>query len=698
MIIVQISQIHVQAVETIELNSLPIENSNNGLTKKLLTNETIELLGPFAETNFYYELLSELSPKDYYVQFNITNSELLIEPSSLTIKIDGEPVKTVALKGSTSHEVRVELTGSALNKGVHTITASFTGHIKDGVCVSQNSTGNWMSIQIDSFLNIHSFESNSNLSLDQYPKIFTGTLQHKIQVIIPQNPSSNTLAGAHILANYISQLSDPNSVDVVYENEIRKITGNVIFVGGKNEFLSSWIKETFKQTIGQVKSDALSISLMKLKNETTSVHALVILANEPSIISDKIEILTNQQFIQQLTKDSAQITKVPSQSTNEDLDKNEITFSELGMADLLLNNVNTRTNTYFYYLPEGPFAIENPSIALHFKRTDIIESYNEISSNQPTQTTFNDEKVELIVYINDVPHAIDIQTLEEDAVGNIYANIPIDKKTLGDQYLLTVQVETKGLKTENPCLLSDQTKWLYVFDDSKIVLPKVLKENQYEMYFNHFPFPFVNESDKVLIILPDTKVEQKDLQDLLGVLTTNNKLPDFQFLSTKEVTEEQLRSSHLIFLGGPSAHQSLQTKAQDLLVKESNNVPLLDEHGFVQSEVEFYGYMQKNPWSNQSFYMVVFDHLNGSNRYYSREMLSFLRDTDQPVSIVVQTGPDKLFTNTQDVQVEIDGGKKSDNHLQQASIFTLSIGFVVMLFIMIGLIFIFSKRKKRYFK
>ncbi|RKJ29833.1 hypothetical protein D7X33_42205, partial [Butyricicoccus sp. 1XD8-22] len=242
---------------------------------------------------------------------------------------------------------------------------------------------------------------------------------------------------------------------------------------------------------------------------------------------------------------------------------------------------------------------------------------------------------------------------------------------------------------------TDQKKWLYVFDDSKIVIPTVSKNIDFDYFFNSFPFPFVNETEDMFIILPEKGIPNKDLQNLFEVLRTNNKLSNFSILKSNEVTEEILSSGNLIFIGGGDDHKQLQSKAENLIVKEINNVPKLEEYGFLQPEVKYYSYMQKNPWNEKQYDMVVFDSLNNTNQYFSKEILAFVRDTDKKVSVVVQTGPDKLFTNAENVQTVQDDESTVDTlKVQQSSIFTWSIGFGVILLLIIVTIFIYTKQRK----
>ncbi|RKJ24530.1 hypothetical protein D7X33_43850, partial [Butyricicoccus sp. 1XD8-22] len=235
-----------------------------------------------------------------------------------------------------------------------------------------------MTIQLNSFINIDSARSVSNVSLDSYPELFTGTVDHKINVIIPKAASNETLKGAHIIANYLSSISDTDSVSVVTEDEVKKLEGNIILIGGKSEFKSSWILEVIKKSVNQLKDDELFISHMQLKNKENAVDALVVLSNDPIAIAEKSEVLTIQHFIDQLSDESLKINELPS-TKKMGGNGNVITFSEIGLTDIMFDNLNTKTDEYFFYLPKNKMEIERPSIELHLKRSDIIDSYQQLS-------------------------------------------------------------------------------------------------------------------------------------------------------------------------------------------------------------------------------------------------------------------------------------------------------------------------------
>lgn len=120
-----------------------------------LFNESIQLYGLEQEKTLFYEVFSKPLTKKNELVLNIEYSELLVSPSSITVSVDGKPLVTKALQQKKpTTKVVVPLQDDALKKGVHEVTISFYGVIKEGMCVVQESTGNWLSIRADSYIQL----------------------------------------------------------------------------------------------------------------------------------------------------------------------------------------------------------------------------------------------------------------------------------------------------------------------------------------------------------------------------------------------------------------------------------------------------------------------------------------------------------------------------------------------------------------
>lgn len=678
--------IEVFANKMIEMDEQTIQIVHKEVTEQTLTNEPIELYGPYAEAQFYYELDSDVTAKNQYIQLEIAKSSLLIDPSSITIKVDDEPIYTTSLSDDDIETVKVPLEGVALAEGGHLITVSFDGFVKEGICVPQYTTGNWMTILTDSYLHIHTLPNNtSNLLLSDYPGAYIGSLDNQVLVVIPDSSSMETLQSAQMIANFLSNQSLEDTVAVVHEQEVDQINGNVIVVGGTEEFETTWVKKALEGEVMQVEPESLYLSQVQLNQDNRAVYALVVLANNTDTILKNVELLTNSQYFEQFSGDVIQVSELPTPMEAES-DEDEVTFSDIGMPDIELNSLHTKTETYYYGLPMETGAIQNPSIELNLKRSATLKS---------AQDTEIKDEVELIVLINEIPHSVDVRALEEDENGNIHVVIPLDPETIQSRSLLTLRVETTGLRMDQSCVALDQNRWIYLFNNSKLNLKASGNVENEEKYFNYFPKPFANRNEELIIVLPEQGIANDDLLALFNVLSTGNRLPVVKLKQTTELEEDELKNGNIIFIGSLEEHKQLVPLEEKLIVHYEEGVPQLSEQGFIASEVRNYGLMQANPW-NEHYSMLVLDNLDGSEQYFTKDFLAYLQYTENVASIAVQTGPDQFFTNTMQLQQNKTDKDDTKQGASDTNTIMWAIGLLGLLIVIGILIIYYMKRRKRF--
>ncbi|MBS3680749.1 cellulose biosynthesis cyclic di-GMP-binding regulatory protein BcsB [Ornithinibacillus massiliensis] len=677
--------IEVFANKMIEIDEQSIQIVHKEVTEQTLTNEPIELYGPYAEAQFYYELDADVTAENQYIQLEIAKSSLLIDPSSMTIKVDEEPIYTESLSDDDIETVKVPLEGAALAEGGHLITVSFDGFVKEGICVPQYTTGNWMTILTDSYLHIQSLPNNTgDLSLSQYPKSYIGSLENQVLVVIPESPSMETLQSGQMIANFLSNQSLEDTVAVVSEQEVDQINGNVIIVGGTEEFETAWVKKAIEGEIEQVEPESLYLSQVQLQQEDRAVQALIVLGDNTDTILKNVELLTNNQYYEQFSGEIIQVSELPTTMDDESED-GEVTFSDIGMPDVELNSLHTKTETYYYALPMETSTIQNPSIELNLKRSATLTSEKD--------TELKDE-VELLVLINEIPHSVDVRALEEDENGNIHVVIPIDLETIKSRSLLTLRVETTGLRMDQSCVALDQNRWIYLFNDSKLNLKASGDRESEEKYFNYFPKPFANRNEELILVLPEQGIANGDLLALFNVLSTSNRLPVMKLKQTTELEEDELKNGNVIFIGSLEEHKQLVPFKEDLIVHYEEGVPQLSEQGFIASEVRNYGFIQANPW-NEYYSMVVLDSLDGENQYFSKDFLSYLQYTENVASVAVQTGPDQFFTNSMQLEQHKTDKREAKHEANDTNTVVWAIGFIGLLLVIGILIVYYMKRRKR---
>lgn len=213
------------ATTEISTDKLDIVHQMKSVSRQPITNIPIELTGSQQDANFYYELTEDTSGKNNQLVLNITYSELLISPSSLTISIDGEAIMSKPINGKNQEKIVVPLTDRFLKKGVHTVNIAFSGVIKEGVCINQNTSGNWLTIGIDSYLQFNRQLNKQAPTLMDYPNEFIGTADQPVYIVLPESASMDTLNSGYMLATYLAKQSEfEESVKVIRESQVKKIS------------------------------------------------------------------------------------------------------------------------------------------------------------------------------------------------------------------------------------------------------------------------------------------------------------------------------------------------------------------------------------------------------------------------------------------------------------------------------------------
>lgn len=598
--------------------TIPIK-STNAANKIALTNDRIHLAGPYAETNFYYNLTEDLTPGDYFVQLALEHSSLLIASSALTVFIDGKPIESFSLQ-EPLQKVKVMLPGEALTEGSHTLTVNFTGYMKEGICVPQDASANWLTIQVTSYLQLTNAVTTQP-SLTDYPQRF---MQDTL-LIMPENPSVETLEAALSIAQTLAS----DSVQLVEEQDVKHVTEAFLLIGTASEFSSSWVKALLANET--IPNKGLHLTTKHVQHAEASAQMLLVTAQaaEDMLL---YPMLTTTHFMKQLASHTMTIPALPAIETTPLLET--IQLKDIGLPSFTLNSQMTSTNTYFYYLPMSKHSLNAPSFTVNFKVSQLI-------SQQSTELLPNN--AELIVYLNDVPHPIDLSEASGEQM--LSETIPFDPAILKESQLLTVRIAGNGLAMKDPCITTDRTNWIYIDESSAIHLPIVNEVDNKPLAFQQFPFPFVTQDEKLTIVFADD-VTTSELVGLYKALAIPNQQLDLQLLN--EATPEQLVGSHVIFVGGATKHPVL-AGTDSLLVSYENGVPNLLEEGFIPTDHTTFAFLQPSRWDD-NYAMLVLDRLADTSPYIAEETLNFLRNNRSTATIL--THQQEIVTNEDSTETE----------------------------------------------
>jgi len=657
----------VAATITVDDKTMVIEG--NQKHNKPLLSQPIELQGPSSSRDFYYNLEDDVKLNGQQVTFQIQHSELLIAPSSFTVKVDDVAIKTVPLKADALKQtIIVNLPKEALIKGTHKITASFYGILKEGICVPPGNAGNWLRIDILSSISAFSEESQA-WALNSYPSAFLGYEGYATTIILPKNASEATLNSGYQLSAYLSEHGETN-VLIKREGAVNQISGPIVVVGAKNEFSTSLFKNMLEKM--DVSDDAMTLSMQELLN-TNSNHRVPLLAvtsSNAKAIEERLSFLTEARLFGQLIGNTLAIKDLPKIDSTSD---SMIPFKQFGFEDRILSSQSSMTPHYYVSLPQ-----------LEANKEAVMRLMLKKSASIPDNKEDDDRKLELIAYINNVPHSVDLRKLEQSTTDMYEVLLPIQTNVLNQQSIIDIQFEVTGFQLEDPCETTNERYWLYIDSDSSLSITKDAAETTFTL--RDFPNSF---HDHTLMVIPDNEnMDDATMVSIYKALMMNGKMAQITLMKDKDVTEEDLQKHAVIFMGDIKQHKWLS--------KNATNIPHTSEQlvqqGFLPEAIGQYAYMTKNFWQDNQPLLWVhsLEDVSVKGDFYAH-----LKETDSQTTAAIETKEGQFVVavdqnvNNQDVKTDKKG---------EISIVLIAEFVGLILVITVILYIILRKRKKNQVK
>ena len=654
------------ATHTVQTTDVKIEVDEN--FKRPIATKAVEMQGTESTQEFYYTLTKDQTKKENQtITFQISHSELLISPSSFTVKIDNEPIKSVPLNGKKLEQtVKIKLPNSALTEGTHKISVSFYGIVKEGFCVAPGKTGNWLRIEPLSSLPLFTSEA---WSLTDYPQAFLSYEDRETTLIIPDHASKEIANQAYQLAAYLSEKSERNVV-VKEEAEVNSLKGAVIFLGLKENFNKEYIKQAYDKL--NVTDESLSIGVFTLESEKQNVPSLFITATEESQLQDSVTLLTTESLFKQLSGETMQVKQLPQ---IDNTTPNTIAFEQFGISDLTLMSGSTATQNYYVSLPKVQENREATLRLLLKKSATMDEKVNE---------QIRQREMELIIYINDVPHSVDLSKLTEIDSDMYEASIPVAASTLNKSKLTTLRLEVTGFHLENPCETTGERYWLYVDSDSSLTIPEFDQHST----FTFMDFPRAFHSNTAIILGEESNVNHHQFVQLYESLIMNGELANIQLIEEKELNDQTLKDSAIIYIGDLQKSSRLSNQKDKILYKEMD----FSEAGLLYTETNDFASIGRSIWNEKKPFMLVNFSGNGSAH---ESLFTRLRDVNEESKLIVYTQDQQLLLGK---KVEED----KDVVEKQATVtfnWEIVLPFVlVILFIIVALVIVLRRKKKNTIK
>lgn len=632
-----------------------------------LSNDDITLKGLIDGAELYYHVPVNGVEDGSYLQLNIQYSNLLLKGSTVTILVDEIPTFSTELDIQKDNmRIKVPLKGHAMTQGFHQVTISFYGHISEYHCANEENPANWLTLLSDShlFLNQKEISSRKN-ALELYPYPFIQNNQDEsVQsvIVIPDQPSVSILLSALKVANDLSRQASNEEIPIIRESSLEVISKHVIAIGNKDQW-SGVVKELYTSANIKTPEKELVVSNYFLQFPQTTKQILFVTAESDKVIEEKISVVTEENFASQLTGNEVSIENV---YTDEKLAKEKHSFEELNIPNLTLTGRKTMSQHYFYPLPSYVDIRKNSTLHLNLKVSNTLFTREEKVSN--------DKRAELVVYVNEEPHSIAIDDLEKDERMSTYrVDIPIESDVLQKSPFVMIQFEAKGLRNREICVPPDDDKWIFISEDSYLLMGFL--ETEAESNFRTWPTPFMTTdgTNETTILLPSEYDERmiSQLQTLTNSIGNQGTLDGLQLLQENKVDKKKLKGRHVIILGGPHAHSALENKMDQLLIQTDKKKNLdVSAFKFINETSKYVAWQQSSIWDKDKS-MAVFAavHPNNTEQFLSKEIVDYLKTTALKATVVVQSKNGEIFTNELhesemgNSQSKIDTGNSDKNTL-----------------------------------
>lgn len=652
-------------------SSLPIESKSDTGGRLLTTNDDV-LPGETSSRTYTYTMVGdETAGSAKYLSLDWVHSELLIPPSALTIDIDGEPLKSVALTKKTSQgNVKVPLQNQHLTKGTHEVTVRFTGIIEGRMCDTGNTSGSWLTVRPSSFVSVG---NRAELSLNDYPNPFTQTTNQKLTVVLPDSPKIDSLeAGLLLYRQLKGDATDPDYVTLQYEEQIKSLDGRYVFVGQTDSF-SGPVKDFIQELKTLPKNEEVLFEQVRLVSDEKSADAMFVLAENADAFEGTLDHLLLVQQRQQLNGEQLTLTSAPSIQKNGDT----INLRALGAADLMLSGSQAVSPNYFYPLP----VIDKQSVVeldVRFKASENLGVERE-GALAP----------ELIAWVNDIPHSIPLTDVETDDEWQHHV-IRVDASTLKKATFLDVSFEANGLRSEAPCNASDLDRWIFVSSDSQVTLPVNNGQANNEVFLNMASL-FTMDSG-IVFVVPDEANEKslKNMADVMSGLPITPLTGQVEFVRSSEVTEEMLSDRSIFFIGNPEESPLFNEQKENWIVTKDKQIDLA-QYGFIPETSSEFAWIQPSPWNEDKAMIVV-----STKDAIDPNLIQTLAFPSETFSVAVKNQNGSIFTNSSSVASENSNANETSD--EQSSISVDSkwyfVGFIVLIGLIITILLYMRRNKK----
>ena len=648
---------------------LPIKSADSVSERALTISDDI-LPGETSSRTYTYTVLrDETASKSKFLSLEWSHSELLIPPSAVTIEIDGEPIRSIALsKDSAEDRVTIPLRDEHLTKGTHEITVRFTGILRGRMCDTGNTSGSWFTIRSSSFVSIG---NKTNLSLNEYSSTFTQTFNETLTLVLPDRPDAASYEAALLLYRQLkNDASDSDNVLIRHERQLKSFKGNYVFVGEQDDFTGP-VATLIDNLDTSLEDDEMLLQRVNIVDKENSVDALFVLTNSSEAFEGKLDHLLLERHRQQFDGEKLVLSSTPASQAAEDV----VSLRTLGASDLMLSGTQAKSTNYFYPLPIID-ATSSVDIDVSFKLSESLAIKEE---GQPS--------AELIAWINGVPHSIPLDN-DPDDMGFHHQKVRVAASTLERATFLDVSFEARGLRSEAPCTDNDVDRWIYVSSDSQVTLPTSNGKTNNEVFLNMASL-FATGKGVVLVVPDDNSTATlKNVANVISGLPVTPLTNQIEVVRAADLNESMLTDHSVMFVGNPEETAILKEKQEEWIVSGNEGVDLT-QYDFTPETSAEYAWIQPSPWNTDRALVVI-----ATTDSIDSTLMQTLAFPNETFSVAVKNQNGAVFTNSSTITDQADAAETDVAEIRSTNSTWYFVGFAILIALTAGLLLMMRRRKK----
>jgi hypothetical protein len=455
--------------------------------------------------------------------------------STLTISINGVPVKTIFMKQTYEdiEDVKVKIPSNYFREGINELKIKSYHRITQFQCDDDSNPGNWVVVFKNSYLHLEYGHKADGVSLKEYPYPYLvegadDPVQAMIQ--IPQNYNETTLKTALLLSADLGhrlpfenvepdlKLYDANNL----ENE------NLIYIGRKTNLPKEYREKLTLEELDKLNNEVLIKEIEHPRNKDKRIMMILGESEEKMLMA--VRSLFEDDL--QLQNDSSVVWINDKTFVDENKDDEDeyLTFKELGYAPITLSGERFNSVKYDYRMPGNWQIKDGAQLYLRLRYADVI----------------NYDTSSVTVKMNGVPVFSKKLVKEGHRLDDFFVDIPDEIKNAD-----TLSIEVSfTLDVPRDCASGsfDQNTWAFVSNDSYLYLPH---EDRDKFDLENYPYPLIKDGElNNLKVLHDRGKFLNELSHAFGYI--GHRLRNISNIEIIEEVPEKLDAGQYIYIGGAS--------------------------------------------------------------------------------------------------------------------------------------------------